>query len=67
MPIKARLSLPSSAEQGRENIKKGSWVKISTGSSHSPFTIKGKTNSTWKKIILYQSNQSGIRRNKVKS
>ena len=33
VPTKAALSLPSSTGQGRENIMKGSWVKIRTGRS----------------------------------
>jgi len=33
--------------QGRENIMKGSWVKLRTGRDHSPITVTGKTDSTW--------------------
>jgi len=37
---------PCSAEQGRENIMKGWWVKIRTGRDHSPNTVTGKTDLT---------------------
>lgn len=47
MPTKAALSLPSSAEQVRENRMKGLWVDIRTGRGHSPVAVVGKTASTW--------------------
>lgn len=40
LPVKAALSLPSLAGQGRENIRKGSWAGIRIGSS---LTKKGQT------------------------
>lgn len=46
-PSKATLSLPSSPGQERENIMKGSWVKIRTGRDHSPVTAMGKTDLAW--------------------
>jgi len=52
VPTKTALSLPSTAGQGRENIMKGSRVEIRTGRDHSPFTVAGKTDSTWGKINL---------------
>ena len=52
---KATLSLPSSAGQGRENRRKNLWVEISTGRDHSPITVMGKPDSTWGKLIYYQS------------
>jgi len=42
VPTKAALSLPLTTGQGRENITKGSWVKIGKGRDHSPVTITGK-------------------------
>jgi len=47
VPTKAALSLSSSSGQERENITKGSWVKIRTGRDHSPITVTNKTDSTW--------------------
>jgi len=47
VPTKAALSLPSSAEQGRENTMKVSWVKRRTGRVYSPIIITGKTYSSW--------------------
>ena len=65
---KATLSLPASAEQGRENIMKGLWVKIRTGRDHLPITIMGKTDSAWGKLTQFitNQNQSRIMRNKTK-
>ena len=45
-PTKAAPSLPSSAGQGREEARKGSWVERRTGRQHSPMTVTGKTDST---------------------
>jgi len=42
----ATLPPPFTAEQGTENIMKGSWVEIRTGRDHSPVTITAKTDST---------------------
>lgn len=37
------LSLPSTAGQKKENLKRDSWVETKTGRDHSPTTIMGKT------------------------
>lgn len=42
LPTTASLSLPYSTGQGRQNIKKGSWVGISMGKVHSLITITSK-------------------------
>lgn len=67
MPIKAALSIPSSAGQGRENVIRSSWVVIRTERDHSAVTVMDKTDSTWGKLFFFQSNQSRIKRNKTKS
>jgi len=66
VPTKAALSIPSSAGQGRENMTKDSWVKIRTGRYHSPITIIGKTDPTWRNQFNFIANQnhSRIMRNK---
>jgi len=46
VPTKARLSLHSSAGQGRENIMKGSRIEFRTERDHPPITVTGKTDST---------------------
>lgn len=46
---KAALALSSSAGQGRENKRKGSWVEIRAGRDHSPINVTGKTDSIWGK------------------
>jgi len=47
VPTKATLSLCFSNGQCRENTMEGLWAQTSTGRDHSPFTITGKTDSTW--------------------
>jgi len=42
-PPKPLYHCLSSAEQGRGNIMKGSWVKIRTGRDHSEITVMDKT------------------------
>lgn len=66
VPSEAALSLPSSAEQGRENTMKDSWVEIRTGRYHSSITTTGKTDSTWGSInIIYcQSSKNRLMRTK---
>lgn len=40
---KATVSLPSTAGQGRENIKDSSWIEIRTGRDCSSNNVMGKT------------------------
>jgi len=51
VPTKAALLFSLLSGQGRENIIKGSWVKIRTGRDHSAFTVTGKTDSAWRILI----------------
>ena len=51
------ITPPSSAGQRRENITKGSWVEIRTGSGHLPITVTGKTDSVWGKLTQFITNQ----------
>lgn len=46
LSTKAAVSLPSSDGHRRENVMKGSWIKIRTWRDHSPLTVIGKTDST---------------------
>lgn len=43
VPNKASLSLPSTAEQRRENTMKDSWAEIGKGRDHSLITAVDKT------------------------
>ena len=56
-PPKPFYHCPSSAEQGRENMMKGSTTKIRTGRDHSPITATDKTDWTWgeKKSLIYKT------------
>lgn len=45
VPTKSALSLPLSAGQEKENVKKGLWVEIKTGRHHSAIAIMGKADS----------------------
>lgn len=45
VPTKATLSPLSTAGQGRENVRKGSWVGIRAGRNHSSVTVMGKKNT----------------------
>lgn len=52
VPTKSALLLPFSAEHGREDTTKGSWIEIRAGRNHSAITVMGKSDSTWGKINL---------------
>jgi len=42
------VTTPSEQDRGEKNMLKGSWVEIRTGRDHSPTTVTGKTDSTWR-------------------
>jgi len=66
VPSIATLSLSCSAEQGRENRTKGSWVEIRTGGITQQLLSQAKqTQLGENSLTCYQSNQSGIMINKT--
>lgn len=68
VPTKTTLSFSSAAEEGTENIKKGSWVKIKTEKHHSQVIITAIMDLTWgKRELNLLANQNRIMRNKTKS
>lgn len=68
MPSKAAPSLPFSMGWGRKNKREGSWIEIRTEDiTYQLPSLAKETNFEEIRLIYYQSKQSRIMRNKVKS